>query len=375
VVWGRVPLPTLVSYFQEYCEVSPKEEYVDLGTPLFADAALGGSLMSNCENLLRAHPLGCPKVAVAIVDEGCRARAPAAVAEDFSGRLRQIQPHDLVMSRHAVAVLWTLIERLNKQGILDRTELYCALVPPATSDLGSACFTHGNSPEMLSALKMLGSAVNQQSLPVVINMSMGTHVGPHNGDSPLESYVRTLPYPGAQRYLVVAAGNDGLSGVSGSCSLSAGQPDFLRIRTQSPGSGQILVEFWWRQADGGNLTIDVEAQDGRGASLIVAGSLRIDSATATGVQLTQRTPYSSSYPIFSTLFHANCQNGMSCIAFAMTPKLRDRPQLHSHKPGRCCGECLDCSVCRQKGVFCRQQGGQQLESPFDAGRRHLRRRR
>src|SRR5258708_5373942 len=222
------------------------------------------------------------------------------------------------MSSHAVAVLWALIERLHQHSILDQTDLYCALVPPPESSVGKTCFTHGNSPEMLTALQMRGNTVGAISLPVIINMSMGTHVGPHNGDSPLESYVMTLPSPSTQRYFFVPAGNDGQSGISASRALSGGQPDFLRVRAQWPGANEILIEFWWCQADGGDLTIDAEAQNEHGQSLIVAGSLRIDSASAGGVQFTRRTNPISGYSTFSSLFHANCHNGMSCIAFGLT---------------------------------------------------------
>lgn len=220
-IWGRVPLLRLVSYFQEYYDLAAKEEYVDLGTPMSVDAASSVSFVSQCDSLLRKHPLGSPRIAVAIVDGGCR--APKAVAENFGGRLHQIQAQNLVMSSHAVAVLWALIERLNQHDILDETDLYCALVaPPASkSYIGPTCFTHGNSPEMLRALQMLGSTVSASSLPTIINMSMGTHVGPHNGDSPLENYVRTLPSPSARRYFFVPAGNDGQSGVSASRPWSA----------------------------------------------------------------------------------------------------------------------------------------------------------
>jgi hypothetical protein len=312
--WGRVPLPELIEYFRTSCELPAKEEYVVLGTPMVADAAASGSLISQCRTLLGAHPLGTPKVVAAIVDSG--SDAPGKTAENFNGRLGQVQPHGLEMSDHAVAVLWALIERLAHHKILHQTKLYCALVAPAAA-VGQSCFTHGNSPEMLTALQALGSHLAANTLPLVINMSMGTHVGPHNGDSPLEDYIKTLPSTAKNRHVFVPSGNDGGSGVSATCALRAKRPDFLRARAQWPGSHETLIEFWWWDADG-NLAIDVEARDPNGASLIVAGSLSIDSASATGVQLTQRTPASSSYPTFSSLFHANCHNGMSCIAFAMT---------------------------------------------------------
>ena len=308
-------LSTLVSYFQGYYGLEAKEEYIDLGTPMSVDAGSSLSFVSQCDSLLRAHPLGTSRIVVAIVDGGCK--APGAIAEDFGGRLHQIQGQDLVMSSHAVAVLWALIERLEHRGILDVTELYCALVAPEPN-IGSTCFTHGNSPKMLSALQMLGSTLSASSLPTIINMSMGTHVGPHNGNSPLEYYVRTLPSPSARRYFFVPAGNDGQSGISASRRLLGGQSDFLRLRTQWPGANEILIEFWWSHAAGGDLTIEVEAQDEHGAPLIVAGSLVIDSASAAGVQMTQRTPPGPGYPAFSSLFHANCFNGMSCIAFGLT---------------------------------------------------------
>lgn len=314
VVWGRYRIGQLIEYFKQNYETPAEAEYLDSGTPVYPDATAPGKATAACTQLLAAAPLHSVAVSIGLVDEGIR--APGLWADTFGGRLHQVNGRDLAMSAHATSVLWALLERLKQGGVLHKTELYCSLVEPPKSHIGPSCFTHANSPEMLTALRGLKYAMGNPGRPILINLSMGTHVGPHNGDSPLETFVKTVPSTTAHRYLFVSAGNDGVSGISASRMLKSGRPDFLSARVNSYGAPEILIEFWWRHADGGNLSVSVEARDERGASLINAGSLMIDSNGSIGAQLTHRSR--SGNTNFSSLFCANSHNGMSCIAFAMT---------------------------------------------------------
>jgi hypothetical protein len=315
VLWGRVPIDALVAYYLEFSEIPPEDEYIDLGTRFVPSAQASRSAIHECEQLLATSPLGAsPSVVVAFVDEG--SSAPGATPEDFGGRLIHVNRNNLALSRHAANVLYVLLERLKLRGILEETLLYCALVDEPARGVGPSCFTHANSPNILSALEQLSQQARQFSVPVLINLSMGTHVGPHNGESPLENYVKNIPVPNERRYLFVSAGNDGLSGVSGSKKLRAHTPDFLRARVERSTTQELLIEFWWKQADGGNISIDVEASDDARGSLFLTGTLRIDSTTSAGAQLTHRGVYGDY--AFSSLFCSSATDGMSCIAFAMS---------------------------------------------------------
>jgi hypothetical protein len=58
------------------------------------------------------------------------------------------------------------------------------------------CFEQHCAPERLTAAQAIDTLLNADQLPAVVNMSLGTHVGPHNGQSPLEHYIsRTLTEP------------------------------------------------------------------------------------------------------------------------------------------------------------------------------------
>jgi len=112
--------------------------------------------------------------------------------------------------------------------------------------------------EMLDAIMALEAQLTQDNLPAAVNISLGTHIGPHNGDSPIEEYIATKLVRPGERFVVAAAGNDGGSGVAAKRVLVANERDFLSLRTGGPRCNEVLVEFWWDDANGGDLTIEAE---------------------------------------------------------------------------------------------------------------------
>ena len=137
------------------------------------------------------------------------------------------------MSDHAERVLSVLLERLQKKSVLNDTALTCALVRPPSAFIktGLPCFDQACATEMLTAVKALDTYLATDNLHTCINMSLGTHVGPHNGESPLEDYIaKTLTKTtgsGKKRFLVVAAGNEGGTGWSAKCEPTVDDPGFL----------------------------------------------------------------------------------------------------------------------------------------------------
>src|SRR6185295_12935868 len=104
-------------------------------------------------------------------------------------------------------VLAVFLERLDYHKVLSVVEAYCSLVKPFKPTLTSPHFEQKNATEMLTALTKLKNRLPKDNIPTVINMSMGCHIGPHNGDSPLEEYISKIATSRAQRlYLTVSAG-------------------------------------------------------------------------------------------------------------------------------------------------------------------------
>lgn len=63
------------------------------------------------------------------------------------------------------------------------------------------------SAEMANAVHYIFSRADRLGVPAVINLSYGSHIGPHDGNFPLNSMMNDMTGPG--RLLVVSAGNDG----------------------------------------------------------------------------------------------------------------------------------------------------------------------
>jgi len=315
--WGRVPVGPLIEYFERTHDIPSDDEFIDLGTTL-RDHAMGGVVAQSCKNLMAKTGSKQPKtVQVVLIDRG--EDNSGATPEDFNGQLAHADKTDLRMSDHALNVLYVLLERLDHHTALPVTEMVCALVRRPTSAIGLKCFQHANVNEMLDALKKLKPMLSR-SLPVALNMSLGTHCGPHNGVSPLEDFVRTLAPVSSSYYFHASAGNDGMTGVAGRRKLRAGVKDCLKVRTGSNNSGEILIEFWWVDDPKSSFSMEVSASDSAGSPVL--GSLRINSKV--GAQLSNVgpsfTPSGSGPVICQSLFHARCHKDMNCVAFALSTK-------------------------------------------------------
>jgi hypothetical protein len=149
---------------------------------------------------------------------------------------------------------------------------------------------------------------------------MGAHIGPHDGQSPLEALIdRVLPFD-KERYLVCSAGNDALSGLSSRCELRNGMRDFMRIQTSGVGCREILVEFWWEEPQNSTMTMTAELYR---SGVRVGMPLTIDTASngplISGVKLARATGTTGfQTAVCESLFHSRCNGIFSCVAFALS---------------------------------------------------------
>ena len=255
-----------------------------------------------------------PTAGIAIVDRGNP--SPGSSPDDFHGKVHHAVTQDVVASAHALQVLKVALERLKGSNTIHETSVACALVTPPSKAIGLRCFEHANVTEMLAALQSLGSWLSS-SIPWAINVSLGAHVGPHNGESPLEEYIARIASPSHGRFLVAAAGNDGMTGVAGRRELKAGVRDFLKIRTGPNGATELFLEFWWQEptsASGFSMAIEAWPYDQKGTPL-QSGPVRID-AQRSGSILHSTTGFQGH--TLSTLFHSAVRNGMSCAALGIS---------------------------------------------------------
>jgi hypothetical protein len=324
--WGRVPINLLADHFSEFHGIEAEEHYVDLGTIVRAGGS-NSSFDQDCANYLKksASTVGLAKVGAAIVDLG---KVSAQAPDNYSNQLRHAVTTNIELSDHAEKVLSVLLERLDHQGILGDTIVSCALVrpPAAMVAVGKAWFEQSNVVEMLDAIQALEAQLTNDNLPAAVNISLGTHVGPHNGDSPLEEYIAQKLVQPNKRFVVAAAGNDGGSGVAAKRKLVANEREFLSLQT-GPRCEDLLIEFWWDNTNLANLNIEVSiyeplATGGRAFH----GVVKIDPYLA-GSLLTSAPAGLPSNMISHSLFHANCRNNLSCIAFAISSQQMALPVL------------------------------------------------
>jgi hypothetical protein len=315
--WGRVPVDLLAGHLREYHGRKAEDHYVDLGTTVRA-AGSNPSFAQTCDQYLKksAANAGQAKVGAAIVDLGIDS---TNVPENYNKRLRHAVNNNIELSDHAEKVLSVLLERLDSNDILPDTTVSCALVrpPAAMVALGKTCFQQSNAVEMLDAITALEPQLTNDNLPAAVNMSLGTHVGPHNGGSPLEEYIAAKLVRSHERFVVAAAGNDGGSGVAAKRELMASERDFLNLQS-GPRCQDLLVEFWWDDSQGPNLTMEARiyeplATGGRAFH----GMIKLDPNNA-GSALNYAPAGLPSNMASYSLFQAKCKTNLSCIAFAMS---------------------------------------------------------
>lgn len=93
--------------------------------------------------------------------------------------------------------------------------------------------------------------------PAVVSLSLGGHLGPHDGTSALENVIARETGPG--RIVVVAAGNEGQDQIHFQGELSAGKELVIPMRLR--GKDQHFLDVWIARGD--EVEISIEAPDGQ----------------------------------------------------------------------------------------------------------------
>lgn len=308
--WGRVRVDRLVDYARRYGDTPASKEVVDFGTAFnFTTIADGGhDAETVCRRLLaKTREVENASCIIGMVDVGVSAQDHEP--DTFGGKLTHLVTGGVVLSAHAKRVLAVLLERLDQHGILDRVHVVCALVVSSDPIL-SGPFDRGNAPQVHSALDRLFHFVRMYDVPASLNLSMGTHVGPHNGQSPLEEFVSKIS--DARRTLHVSAGNDGLRGIHAVRRVLASSGEDLILQTGPAGDEFVLVEFWWSDQCG-PLSIEVEVRGPEGQP-VLSRPVTIESIHQSAVL----APYRPGDPRL-TLVANRCYHDMNCISFGMTP--------------------------------------------------------
>lgn len=324
--WGRVPVNVLANLITDFHHNHPDEYYLDLGTTLNIDAG-ASKLDTDCDNYLQrtASSANSAQCGAAIIDLGVSGNNPP---NDYRGQLHHAVTSGIDLSDHAKKVLLVLLQRLDKNHLLADTLVSCALVrPPAhmiTSNKG--CFDQANAVDLLDAVKALEAKLNTDNLPAAVNISLGTHVGPHNGDSPLEDYIANKLVVPKNRFVVVAAGNDGGSGLGAKRELLPNSRDFVTVRT-GPRCRDLLVEFWWYDSQNGTTSIEATVFEHRQtAGKKRHGVVTINSNSA-GATLTNALAGLPGTLSAQSLFHSKCRNDLNCMAFSISGSPGPMPLL------------------------------------------------
>ena len=327
-LWGRVPLDQLVGSLER--EGGPLEdravslEYGDrqlfdlASTFLTAAAPVGFDADAVCQKLvpLTVDPASS-SVTIGFVDRGVE--SPGMSAETFGGNLHQVNGRDVTMSPHAKAVLAVMLETCVRLGIMQHVHFACALARPAPRLLrtGLGCLEQDNAAEILTAAKGLSRYLSGKG-PASLNLSMGTHIGPHDGQSPLESFVSGFTNSYGPTFMHVAGGNHGEAGYHAEIPLQARDPDALILNTGPQGSSELLVEFWWEDLDpAGFVDVDVEVFDQAGVPRFTT-KMHLHAPSGNLAGTFALAPPRHAHDARQSLTAIRCLNDMSCIAFGIS---------------------------------------------------------
>lgn len=321
IVSARVRLDQLLKHYLQYHGLDEQQEIFDLGTPIIPAAVTSGlSFRDQCEEWLKNTDQNSPKVHICIIDRGEKS---ASGPDDFAGNLTHAETSNVKMSDHALYVLYALLERLDSFGGLSDCKIYCSLVRPPARQVGKKCFAHSNSTEMVTALRKARKLLSSVSNPVLLNMSMGTHAGPHNGKSPLETQVQKLMAP-SDRFFFASAGNEGLKGVANRVDLGVDEQDTMLLHTGPAQKEELLIEFWWREPPkNGDVQFDVQISEydaGKKSFVTKFGTPLGISALASASVLTRQTTHKFKNVLCASLFEKKCYSGMSCAALGLSTK-------------------------------------------------------
>lgn len=103
--------------------------------------------------------------------------------------------------------------------------------------------------DIVNALSFIDQKAQELGLPYVINLSLGGHVGPHDGTTLEERTIDNLVGSGKPgKAIVVAAGNEGDEAIHTGGTLSQGGNVALQVNVPS-GGGVFIADIWYKGSD------------------------------------------------------------------------------------------------------------------------------
>jgi subtilisin family serine protease len=124
----------------------------------------------------------------------------------------------------------------------------------------------GDSVRLAEAIKWIFDRAGDR--PCVINVSLGTNGGPHDGTNPFERAVDGLLYERPNRAVVIAASNSRADGIHAKASIAAADQRDLRIVT--PRDAECEAEVWYNSP--ARLDIELLSPDGASLGRVQPGS-------------------------------------------------------------------------------------------------------
>lgn len=181
------------------------------------------------------------------------------------------------------------------RGVADRAEL---IVVKLANNRGYG-FTKTTS--AMRALKYIIETARDMNKPVAVNVSMGTNIGGHDGQSLFETYIDDW----SNRWInsiVVAAGNEGSAGRHAKGVLAEGEEREIEVQIGA-GRNSVMFQLWKEYAD--RFYINVGAPNGQNTGYVREGS-GIFQTTLAGTQILiyygEPNPYSGTSTIYVNLF-------------------------------------------------------------------------
>lgn len=181
------------------------------------------------------------------------------------------------------------------RGVADEAEL---VVVKLTENQGYG-FTKTTS--VMRALKYIIETARELTKPVAVNISMGTNIGGHDGQSLFETYIDDW----SRRWInsiVVAAGNERAAGRHTGGMLKEGEWKEIEIHI-GEGRQSVMFQIWKEYAD--RLYINVGSPNGQNSGFVREGSgifQTVMDGTRVLVYFGEPNPYSASSTIYINLF-------------------------------------------------------------------------
>lgn len=116
--------------------------------------------------------------------------------------------------------------------------------------------------DIINALAFVQQKATELNEPFVINLSLGGHLGPHDGTDPEERAIDNIANSGPGRAVCVAAGNDQQTGIHAAGNLGTGQDRTIDLESPFFDTPQFLILYY---ANNDRLSISITTPDGQTA--------------------------------------------------------------------------------------------------------------